>query len=714
MSLSDVLRLLARKWLLLVLVPVVLGVSTYFFARHLPKSYGSDTTIYTGIASGYSLTGNVEADLNATNNAFDNLINLATARSTKEEVIYQLLATHLWQTNQQPALLNTLPYEDLREGLPADVRRQLTGPSLLATQQLVRHYAQANNSNAVYELLNSYNPTYSLSALSNLRATRVGLSDLLRLDYESYNPEICRYTLELVTQTFLGQSKGLRERQTTSVIQYYEAELKRAKARLEKAESENLAFNRDNNIVDYEAQVSNIAAEKEALATALNQVSQEYAGSLAALKAINKRLGGQEVALLNSRQIVEQRQKLSRLNAAIADEQLFNQQQEAGTGAKPRQLQQLQAEADKAARAIQNNVDIYFAHSTSPEGVPSQDLLTAWVQDMVLVESNRAKLDVMRKREAEFEREYGRMAPLGATLKRIEREIALAEKAYLDILSSLNTSKASEQNTQISANLKIIDPPNLPLKPRTSKVLMLVLLSFVSGFVFMLGSVLTMGLLDKSLKKPQIAARQIGLPVAGMMLDTNTAPTEQFQTSQQRQIDRLVRHVLLKANTPPAASPFVLGVFSVQHQEGKTTLCQALTQRCQEMGIQTLTLYPNSNQIEKPNAAPALFYAPETAAVHGWQLDELIRQAAPKQTAKNNPSDASPRIVLIEFPALREEALPVGVLQQLSLIFLTVPATRPWHLTDRQALEQLKTATPAPIEVVLAGVAPYYSEEALS
>ena len=110
MSLTEVFRLLARKWVLLLLVPLVLSVSTYFFARNLPSVYSSDTTIYTGIASGYTLTGNANADYNTTNNAFDNLINLITARSTKEEVIYQLLAYNLWQVQQNPQDPNTTRY----------------------------------------------------------------------------------------------------------------------------------------------------------------------------------------------------------------------------------------------------------------------------------------------------------------------------------------------------------------------------------------------------------------------------------------------------------------------------------------------------------------------------------------------------------------------------------------------------------------------------
>lgn len=709
MSLSDVIRLLARKWPLLALVPLILGVSTYFFARHLPKIYNSDTTIYTGIASGYSLAGTAQTDYNSTSNAFDNLINLIKARSTKEEVIYQLLATHLWQTSQQAALLGTGAYASLQE-IPAELRRELTGATQLTTLENVRRYALANTSNAIYQLLNSSNPTYSLAALNSLTAARIGTSDLIRLEFESYDPELCRYTLALATQVFLNQSRSLREGQTASVIEYYEAELIRAKTRLSKAESDNLAFNRDNNIINYDEQSKNVAAEREALATQLAQMNQEYAGAQAALQTINRKLGGRPLALLSSREVIEQRQKLSRLNAAIADQQLYSQQQEAGAVDKTKQLQ---AEADKTVKSMLNSVDDYYTHNTSTEGVSNKELLSEWMQDMVLVETNRAKLAVMNRRLQEFEHEYQRMAPLGATLKRIEREIDLAEKAYLTVLSSLNASKSSRQNTQLTAtHLKIIDPPNLPLAPKTSKLLLLVLLSTVGGFVFTTGLVLALGLLDKSLKTPLIATKRIGLPVAGIMLDTHIAPTKQLQASRQRSLDQLVRHILLKANTPPAPSPFVVGIFSVQRQEGKTTLCQALAQRCHEMGVQTLALYPDHDEIDDTFDVPSLFYPSETAAVQGWPLDQLIQHAVPKRMSASSAPNI--QIVLVEFPALREEALPVGVLRQLNLVFLTVPATRAWRLTDHQSVEYLRAATSAPVEVVLSGVAAHHGEEVFS
>jgi succinoglycan biosynthesis transport protein ExoP len=700
MSLADVFRLLARKWLLLLLVPVVFSVSTYFFARNLPKTYASDTTIYTGIASGYSLSGNAEADYNKTSNAFDNLINLVTARSTKEEVAYHLLATHLWQTSQQPALLATPAYAALREGFTSGVRKQLTGPSEEATLENVRRYAKANTSNEVYNLLNSGNPTYSLTALGHLTAVRIGSSDLVRLEFESHDPELCRYTLELATRVFLEQSKNLREGQTVSVVDFYENEVKRAKDRLAKAEAENLAFNREHNIINYDEQSKNVASEKEALASELTQVSQQYAGAKAALDAVNKRLGGRGTALLSSTQVLEQRQKLGRLNAALADQQLFNRQQEGGESTA--NAKQLQAEADKTAQDIQKSMDKYYTHSNSVEGIPSKELLGEWVQSMVLAESNKAKLTVMKRRLQEFEREYQRMAPLGAELTRIQREIDLSEKAYLSALTSLNSSKASQQNTQLTSNLKIVDAPNLPTNPKTSKLVLLVLLSGMGGFVFTGGLVLGLGLMDRSLRNPVMAARQIGLPVAGIMLDTQAAPTKQLQASRQRSLDQLVRHILLKANTSAESGPFVVGIFSVQREEGKTTLCQALAQRCHEMGVQTLALYPDHDDIDEALSAPSLFYPSEAAAVQGWRLDQLIQNAIPKRMTSVSAPDV--QIMLVDFPAMREEALPVGVLRQLNLVFLTVPATRPWRLTDHQSVESLRAATKAPVEVVLSGV----------
>ena len=84
MSFIHFFRLILKNWKLLLLVPLALAASVYYFTRGQKKSYTSETVIYTGIASGYTLNGNNKADFFMTNNAFDNLLSLISSRETKE------------------------------------------------------------------------------------------------------------------------------------------------------------------------------------------------------------------------------------------------------------------------------------------------------------------------------------------------------------------------------------------------------------------------------------------------------------------------------------------------------------------------------------------------------------------------------------------------------------------------------------------------------
>ncbi|MEJ7660022.1 MAG: hypothetical protein WKG07_10590 [Hymenobacter sp.] len=211
----------------------------------------------------------------------------------------------------------------------------------------------------------------------------------------------------------LDQSRNLREGQTASVVQYYEEEVARAKEHVTKAENASLAFNRTNNIVDYDAQASNITNEE-------GNTGRRADASEPAVRRGHGGFAGGEPEDGQARVVGAEQppgswssaRSLGRLNSAIADEQLFNRSKDGGTSAKAKELQ---AEADRAAQTIQSNVDSYYAQNTSTEGIPSKELMGEWVQSMVQVESNRAKLNVMRKRLADFDQEYQRMAPLGAT-----------------------------------------------------------------------------------------------------------------------------------------------------------------------------------------------------------------------------------------------------------------------------------------------------------
>jgi uncharacterized protein involved in exopolysaccharide biosynthesis len=90
-------------------------------------------------------------------------------------------------------------------------------------------------------------------------------------------------------------------------------------------------------------------------------------------------------------------------------------------------------------------------------------MLDEWLKNTIDYVEAKAALVVLARRKMDFVRTYQKYAPLGAMLKRIEREIKVAEQSYLELLRSLNLAKMKQQNLEMATNIKIVDPPYFPI-----------------------------------------------------------------------------------------------------------------------------------------------------------------------------------------------------------------------------------------------------------
>lgn len=124
MDFNQFFRLIKANLLLLIGVPVILVISVYFFSQKQPKAYTSETTIYTGIASGYSIENQsrTNVDFYGTNMQFDNLINIIGSRSTKEQTAIRLLAQHLSLEKANRQYITETNYRQLQQIVPKEVK----------------------------------------------------------------------------------------------------------------------------------------------------------------------------------------------------------------------------------------------------------------------------------------------------------------------------------------------------------------------------------------------------------------------------------------------------------------------------------------------------------------------------------------------------------------------------------------------------------------
>ncbi|QMU27711.1 GumC family protein [Adhaeribacter radiodurans] len=692
MTFKSFYRLMLRNWLILISIPLITAASIYYFARKMDKEYTSDTVIYTGIASGVGIKTDNSSDYFATNRAFANLLNLINSRETKQEVALRILASHLQLKKYDPAVLSWKTYTHLNELISEPLKKKLVGTTVEETVKKLENYLKSNQQNEIYTILNSEEPGYSLKALSKINATQLPNSNLLKIDFSSNDAVMCQQTLEILSNVFIRKHTELMEGQNESVMNYFETATTKAYKRLEAAEENFLKFHKTNSLINYNEQASAIAADKQHMLENYNSLEMQYAGAFGALKAVEKTLKERGAVNLYNQEILQLRDQLSKLNTQLAEVEVINRGK--SNAAATSQIATLKQQADVIENKIRITMDNAYSKIQSVQAVLSKDLLNEWIKNTVLVEELKGQLFVIRRQLKVFGEEYDKVAPLGAELRKIEREKDLAEKEYFSLLNGLTESKLNQRNIEITSELTVVDPPYTPVKAIKSNLLLLLLFG-ASGTFFMVTAYLVGSeMLDNSLKNTFVATQQTGFPIVGILPVLFGKKKQQILQAKTAE-ELLSRQVLLKMQQRNNANePFIIGVLSSLAEEGKSTAISILTNQLNTKGIKTLALFPEDHTNQIASGTHTSFYSPLYGLNNRITIADIL-------IGKNYPSYS---VIFIEFPAVLENTYPASLLKYLDFIVLTVRANRTWQKTDQAVFEEIKKVSHAPIEVLLNGV----------
>ena len=662
MSFLHFIKILFRNILWLIVIPLAMAGSVYYFTRHEKKVYSSETVIYTGIASGYNLSGNNKADFFATSNAFDNLLSIINSRETKQQVAVELLSAHLFEKKHNPALLSWGSYDALMKLIPDSIKQQIVKPTIKETIDAVGTYMLANDENLIYRILNSDNPFYSVNALQNIKSTRISSSDLIKVSYETNDALICKHTLEILVETFIKKHKLLREGQTDSVIAYFEKQVNNSFKRLDSVEQVFLEFNKQNDIINYNEQTKAVAGEKENLYAQNHNLEMDKQANGSALNKVNENIKGRLYQDLYGPEIVSERAQLSAIYNKIALSEVMNKNNTAV--AQRRYLDSLRMISAGLENKLKASLDKLYVDSNTPNGIPTKTVLDEWLKSTLAFEESKARLTVMDKRKKEFADEFKKLAPVGAILKKLERQITVSEQEYLELLHGLSQAKLTQQNNELTSKLTIIDPPYLPLKANPSKRIIMIVVAFMAGFFLVLAFLLTRSLINKTLQEPERAQKLIGIPIAGIYPLLKASPGFLAKANL-----RLVQQLLSQINQNE--QPAVIGITSIQKGEGKSTIASIWEAELKRLGM--------------------------TVKKERWPTG-------------NRPTEKE-GIVILELPALEEMVISKGILPGLTHVYLVCRANRVWNKMDKELITLFKQVSSLPLMPLLNGVNIDFAED---
>jgi len=680
MSFLHFLNLVLKNLKWLILIPLVLAATIFYFTRNEKKVYASESTIYTGIASGYTLSGAIKADFYASSNAFDNLLSLIQSRETKQDVAIGLLSEHLFLKKHDPLVMTWGAYDELNKLVPDSVKKVIVKPTLAETRAAIINYMNIND-NVIDKIIDSKAPYYSISALNNIQSTRINSSDLIKVSYETNDPFICKRTIELLEQSFVEKYKGLKEGQTGSVVDYFEVQTRKAFIKLDSVEKIFLDFNKQNDIINYYEQTKAVAGEKENLYSLNHALEMDEMASSKSLDKVNENIKGRVYQSLYGSDIINERQKLSDIYNKIAMEEIINKENRKG-------LDSLKNLASGIENNLKISLDKLNAETNTPNGIPTKNVLDEWLKTTLTFEQSKAKLTVMDKRKKEFTEEYRKFAPLGAILKKIERQISVSEQEYLQLLHDLNLAKLSQQNTELTSKLNVVDPPFLPLKPNASKRIILVAVGFIVGFILVLAIILAHALINKTLLEPARAKKIIDVPLLGIypLLNENPDFLEKADL-------RLLQQLLSKIDI--TNKPIYIGFISAQKGEGKTTIINIIEKELVALNynVERQLLMPTTEYKQMGITMPL------SLAAHQWESEKNI--------VNRRDND----FILIEFPSLDRMVIKPDFFPPLQQSVLICRANRIWDKRDKEIVSIFTKTTGSQPFFILNGVETDFAEE---
>jgi succinoglycan biosynthesis transport protein ExoP len=799
MNILDFIRILRRHIVLLVVIPLILAAMVTYMTRKPDLKFDSETTLYTGIATGSSVEMDKAINSLASNTSFDNLINVIKSRETQQEVAIRLLAQHLLLDKADSRYISAKSFSELIKITPAYIKRLVVKKDNLSKQKVqtnvpatenddadtssvnktfsfqtvtdstrpawlpasinpgafeqtvenLTNYMQSSDTNFIYKLLNYSHPHYSISAISTVKAQRIGLSDLVSLKYETDDAAVCQQTLEFFTQVCIKNYRSFKENRSDAVVKYFEFQLKQAAARLTVAEDKLLKFNTDNNIINYYEQSKAVAGVKEQLDLDYNSKKVHLAGVQAAIVRLEEKLGNQEQIQLKSSKIIEQRDQLGALSykiASIENKDSINYKE-------IQTLAELKAQAEKLKDEIKGTVGELYKYGNTTDGLPISSVLNDWITNVIDAENSKAGLVVMAQKIIEFQKQYAIYAPAGANLKRIEREISVAEQEFLEILHGLNQAKLKMQDNELSSNLKAIDPPFFPLSPTPTKRSLLIVIGALVGFLIVLISVLMMEYLDDSLNNPDKASKTLNMPLLGIfpkiflkVQNTN------FLFITNRLLEIIIQNIELYTRVSKSdKNTKSLLIFSTLGGEGKSAIAANLAQKLKLQGKKVVVLdfshetllKTETTQIGYKETSSQSKHASKTKGKQGKSIIGMILgypdsridfespflESAEKRlgtgeyfvysvnekfySAKNyndileqNSFDLAfvPDYVLIELPPVLYYPYPVALVTDADLPIMVCRANRVWSKADQVALDVLMKLTEHQTHFILNGV----------
>ena len=670
----DLFRYIVRflykiRWYLIIL-PLIALIVAWFLTRNMERVYDTNTTIYTGMITGYNIEGGIGSAGGQSQTNMTNLMLLITTDATIHEVSLRLFARCMMygNPNKDNNYISSEHFRQLNNSVPADVKALVNHNSENATYANLKAYERPSQDNYIFGLLN-YHPWFGINNITaRLKVQQLQKSDIIDISYTANDAGIAYNTLDILNEVFARQYAQLRYGETNNVIKFFEREVARLYRILTGAEDDLIRYNVEKRIINYGEQTKVVAGMDGDQKGSDNRILMNMATTRALMDYLERQLGDRAKIIKANKDFTNQVTDISRIQSRISNLRLMSSEG-SGSGVES------QLELAKAERMLQDataNVrglvkDIEAGSYSTETGVKAGDMISRWLEQVLLLEKTKAELGAQDIMRSKIDKEMLYYAPIGATIARKDRHISFIEGNYMEMLRALNAARLRQKNLQMTtATLRVLNPPMFPMNAQPTNRLMILLGTFLLTFLLTAMYFFIIELLDRTLRDRMRSERITKIPVMGCFPKESTLRYRRFNKT----IADMAMRQLSKALLPhfKEGQQNVLNLLSTDAANGKSYLAQELENYWISIGLQVRRLTYDED-----------FLAEDSRFIMAKDIKDICPDVLPNE------------IAIIEYPNLDDHSIPPSLLNMGTVNLMVTRANRTWKDVDQKALKELES-----------------------
>ena len=667
----DIFRYIIRflykiRWYLVIL-PVIALVIAWFLTRNMERVYDANTTIYTGMITGYTIEGSNNIGSGQTN--ITNLMLIIQTDNTIHEVALRLFARCMLygNPNKDNNYISAEHFRELAAGVPADVKALIQNDED-DTYSRLQAYEKPTQDNYLYNLLN-HHPYFSIKSIgSRLKVMRLEQSDIIDIAYSANDPGICYNTLDILNKVFAYQYQQLRYGETLNVIKFFEREVGKLSKVLNNAEQDLIRYNVKHRIINYGEQTKQLTMLEANQQSTENELQKNQATTEALINYFKRQLGNRQKVIESNEEFTKMVRNISRLQSRIANLKLMSSENSGNNSEAQLELAKAERELEIASNDVKKYSATIEAETYNTEtGVNASDLIERWLDQVILLEKTRAEIGVWENMRAKIDEQYKYYSPLGATIDRRARHIGFIEGNYMEMLRALNAARLRQRNLQMStATLKQLNPPVFPLNAQPTNRMMILLGAFMLTFFFTALYFFIIEMLDRTLRDRMRSERITKIPVMGCYPRESTMRYRRYNKT----ISDMALRQLSKALLPyfKQGQQNVLNLLSTDAGNGKSHMAEELENYWISIGLQVRRLTYDED-----------FLADDSRYIMAKDIKDICPDVLPEE------------IVIVEYPNLDDNSISSALLNMGTVNLMVTRANRTWKDVDQKALKELQS-----------------------